>query len=85
MKNRIVPHLSAAERKLIEYYRQSIPFARWIIMGHAEEMADESAKLRGPVPGNVLLFPRTEAAGRAGSDRIGEDKGDASPSRPDAS
>lgn len=60
MKARIVLHLSADERKLIEYYRQSIPFARWIIMGHAEDMADESAKLRGPAPANVVPFQRPE-------------------------
>lgn len=81
---RVVPMLSRDEKRLVGLYRRSNWLAKGMIIRHAAVLADESTRQHMPPPGNVLAF-RTEAAGRAAASCVAKDKGEASPSRPDAS
>lgn len=72
---KVVLHLSRAKRKLIHMYRVMISFGRELLMDHAKSYAESARQQHMPPPGNLLLFPRTEAAGRTGADRVDEGQG----------
>lgn len=82
MSRKVVSLLSRDEKKLIYAFRVMHPYARDLLLRSAESYAGLERQRRGPVPCNLLLFPRTEATGRAAADRIGKGKGHMPPSRP---